>query len=281
MSSVENLIQQANDLINDGNYKEAIPVFQKILEVDQGNKEILYLFAMTNVELENFDEAEKLLYKLLDIDDEDTETLLQLGYLTHQSGNVKKSKDLFHKIVEIDPENADAYQMLGLMAMDDGDYQSAVNYLQASFANEEDYEVYLNIVESYLEIDELEKAFEMLENLDTKKLDMESHEIYDNLRSEYFLAKALESWSGTKIDENSDKVYFPTNLKELEDGVHFVKMAKIQESKDHDIIERIEVFEEVLQTNREKLDNSQTTENTKASDKKKTTETSSSLSEND
>jgi len=253
MLPIDDLIQEANDLINAEEYGKALPILKQILEKDPEDTEILYLSAMANIELEKYEDAEKILETLLKIDAENIDALLQLGYLKHQNGEINQSKEFFYKIIEIDPMNADAYQMLGLMAMDDGDYKSAVDYLDASFANEEDYDVYLNIVESYLEMEKLEKAFEMLEKLDTEKLNQDSYETYDNLRTDYFLAKTIESWSGTKKDENGDEVYFPINIEELEDGEHFVEMAKIQESKDKDTIERIKLFEEVLQTNREKL----------------------------
>lgn len=178
---------------------------------------------------------------------------LQLGYLKHQKHDLQTAIKIFKKLLKIDSKHSDAYQMLGLMAMDDGDYKSAVNYLENSYDNEKDHNVYLNIVESYLELEQLEKAFEMLEKLDISDLDDDEYEVYNSLRADYFLAKAIECWSGSKKDESGNEVYFPDSLGELDDGKHFVEMAKIQESKDQDIIDRIKVFEEVLDTNATRL----------------------------
>ena len=253
MSSLDNMIQQVNELINTGKYEDAIPVFQQILETDPGNMEMLYYYAMTNVELENFDEAENILHKALEIENDNTDCLLQVGYLKHQKNEIDEAKNIFSKILAIDPMHSDAFQMLGLIAMDEEDFKSAIDYLEASYASEEDYDVMFKIIECYLDLGQLEKAFENLETLDSEKFELEQYDTNYDLRTKYYLDKTIESWTGISKDENGNINYFPATLDELLDGERNVEMAKIQKSKDEFYQERISLFEEVLQTNREKL----------------------------
>ncbi|MBN2280509.1 MAG: tetratricopeptide repeat protein [Candidatus Marinimicrobia bacterium] len=253
MSPLEKLIEKVNQLLDRGNYSEALPLFEKIIEIDSENVEMLCLFAMTQIEVENFNAAESLLEKALTLQNDNTDCLLQLGYLKHQKGQIAESKHNFSKILKINPDQADALEMMGVIAMNEEDYESALNFLQASNRIEEDFDVMFKILENYLQLDQPDQAKEIIDLLDGKSLDAEQENLQHNYKTWYYLDKTITNWTGTGTDENGEEALYPATLDEILESEIFLSMAKKQQCDDDYLLERLNQIEEVIETHRSKL----------------------------
>lgn len=253
MSKIDDLKQQAHDLVDQEKFEEAIPVFQQILKEDDSDHEAWYFLALTYIELENHDSAENALNKAIELDDNNTDYLLQMGYVKHLSGKINESSEYFHRILKIDPLNADAQSMLGLMAKDNENYEEAIEYLEASYSNEADVDTLISLIECLLDIGELDKVESKFELLSQSELIDEQYDEESELKTRFYLDKAMNSWTGTSTGEDGEILYFPETMEQIEDAEHFLECAEIQKPKDEFYINRIQQLKDVVETNKQDL----------------------------
>lgn len=114
---IDGMIDEAEDLLDDEEYKDAIDIFEEIIDMDDENIDAYYGLAEAYIGREKFDKAEKYLEEIIDIDEEEEdayETLANLYYI--QDGNIDKAI----KLLEDGVDETDSKKLSELLNKFDG-----------------------------------------------------------------------------------------------------------------------------------------------------------------
>ena len=102
---INKLIDEGEALSMSGQYKEALEIFNKALEIDPENMVVLSNKGFVLLELGNYQEALDFFNKVLEIDPKDIDVLSSKGKALSMSGQYKEALEIFDEILEIDPKN--------------------------------------------------------------------------------------------------------------------------------------------------------------------------------
>ncbi len=117
-------------LLDQYKFKEAIPEFQKILELDSGvvparvNLTIAYFYD------QKYTEALSAAKEVLAASPEDIHTLFVLGLIYRNEDQVKEAIDAFGAVHEQDPRDPSTNYYLGRLYMQERDYANAADYFR-------------------------------------------------------------------------------------------------------------------------------------------------------
>ncbi len=146
-------------LIKANNFEGAREIFEKMLESDPKNRDILYNLGMCHSELGNPDKAIEILSECVRVYPNYSNAYVALGYAHSLMEKFDLAIDSFQKAIEIDPVNSYAFRNLGALYAQQGDNGKAIEYLERSFAiNPEDQQTAYGLGYAYFVNRELEQA---------------------------------------------------------------------------------------------------------------------------
>ncbi|MBD2489828.1 tetratricopeptide repeat protein [Aulosira sp. FACHB-615] len=99
------LINQAEELVQTGEYKLGISVFQQALQIDPRNVEALRQYAKSLTHIQEFEQAFQVFEQALEIDPNNVDTLRNYGTTLGKSGRENEALSIFEKALEIKPRD--------------------------------------------------------------------------------------------------------------------------------------------------------------------------------
>ena len=106
--TTEKLILEAKNKESDGNYKDALVLFEKILDLEPENVEALNGKGATYLKLGNITESEFYFNKSLEIDPNYIPAQTNLGIVQAIQNNFEDALGIFNMVLEIDEDNVEA-----------------------------------------------------------------------------------------------------------------------------------------------------------------------------
>ena len=104
----QNLFEQSRFEMDDGNYKDALELIDKALEIDATIPEYLFTRGQILIRLERYDEAEAQLLPI-----KDNAVFIELGALYAKRGRYRQSIEAYTKALAAFPTRADLYLARG------------------------------------------------------------------------------------------------------------------------------------------------------------------------
>lgn len=111
--SMDDPIQDGQELMVSGNYHEARELFTRLLEEDPDNDTALYHLGLCHLACDRLDEAESCFRHCLDINPRNMDALIDLGETEFAAGDAQKAGATFARAVELSPDYARPYVSLG------------------------------------------------------------------------------------------------------------------------------------------------------------------------
>lgn len=196
------------ELINEGEYEEAIEGLQVLLKQDQYNTEALIWLAKAQFKLEVYDEAIANYNTLINLLPSIADLYSDRGLCYHMAGEYKTALQDFDKAVDLEPTNAYRYSCRAFVKGYHKDYEGALNdYNKAIELDPEDAIAYNNkgILEEQMGYaNEAQKSFERSNEIQGIDLDKELAKINQTSAPEITLPT-----------QQSKKVTFGSYLKTL------------------------------------------------------------------
>lgn len=164
-----------NALVFQGNYEEAIKVYDKAIENNSQNSEAWYNKGLCLAELGNYEEAIKAFDKAIEITPQNTDALDNKGYYLECLGNYEEAIKAFDKAIEINSQNSYAWCNKGLCLGYLGNYEEAVKaFDKAIDINSQDSKAWYNkgySLECLGNYEEAIKAFDKAIDINSQYLD--------------------------------------------------------------------------------------------------------------
>jgi tetratricopeptide (TPR) repeat protein len=103
-----------------GNYEEALTLYESLLKLDPGSSEIRNDLAFIHIKKSQLnkselDKAEELLQKSIELSPSDRRSLIMLAGIYATKGVNYKAKALYEKCVKMNNEDTEAYMLLGCL----------------------------------------------------------------------------------------------------------------------------------------------------------------------
>lgn len=127
---VAKLCGQGVELLNKGKPKQALAVFDEVLQKDYQHRDAMYNRALALYELKDYQGAEQAFKDLLVYDPGDMNAQSLLGSIELQSGFTEQAKQRFIKVLEQYPEDVTTMINLGLAEFTLGNRFAGEDYLK-------------------------------------------------------------------------------------------------------------------------------------------------------
>ena len=150
---------EAGLLADGGHWQRGHLLLRKALHRHPGNQDLLYMYALADLELGNFAAAEKNLRALLRSNAEDPRLLNALGYsLADRTTRYEEAYQLIHRAFIKRPEDPAILDSMGWVHYRMGDLKNALEYLQRAISLQPDHEIAAHLGEVLWMLDRREQA---------------------------------------------------------------------------------------------------------------------------
>ncbi|OQW93350.1 MAG: hypothetical protein BWK79_11600 [Beggiatoa sp. IS2] len=123
-------------------YPEAMEVYNKAIQADAKNTDLLYLRAMLADKMNQFDLLERDLRRLLELDPKHVQALNALGYaLADRTQRYTEAYELLKRALELSPNEYYILDSVGWVLYRMGQHQPAIEYLQKAKNQQDDPEI--------------------------------------------------------------------------------------------------------------------------------------------
>jgi len=116
--------------LRNGEFEKSCEVAEKAISMGIKNETILYIYAVSLLNIKKYNEAEKVFKELLRTDKENYEVLTELGDLYYSTGNIEKAEEFLEKSIKINPYNPKAYYILTEIYRIQGKKEKVLNSLE-------------------------------------------------------------------------------------------------------------------------------------------------------
>ena len=113
----EATFQQARDLYKNGKYNEALVIFDHHLVIKKNEFDIYQKTKCFFLNLKKYEQALEIFDKILEDNPKDSEILYDKGYTLERSGKNDESTTCYFKALCLDSNNIDAIQNLGFLLL--------------------------------------------------------------------------------------------------------------------------------------------------------------------
>ncbi|MCD4820179.1 MAG: tetratricopeptide repeat protein [Candidatus Cloacimonetes bacterium] len=226
-------------------YEKSIQYYNKGLEIDPNNLDLLNYLSITYFQTENYEEAIATLEKMSEIED-NKEIWLKIGRIYHDIEEFENAKEAFDNAIAIDEDYSEAYKEVALLLYTDlEEFEEAIPYFEKTitfFPDDESLEkklakcyhkagkldsaiiqykkmiqeqpenktAYFNLAGALRITNKLPEAIEVLISL--KNIDAENPKVYNRLADVYFANDEInksktEAESAIQIDDSSPEPY--------------------------------------------------------------------------
>lgn len=162
MPTIQEALQQAVDLQNQGKTGEATAYYEAILKVDPDQPDALHLLGLVASTRHDYSRAEELIRRALTIVPESSVFYGNLGVVLRRAGRVDEAIEAYHTAIELDPSSADAYFNLGKSLKLKGDIQSAEQaFRKSTELDPHKHTAWLSLMNVYADRKQLQTAIEI------------------------------------------------------------------------------------------------------------------------
>nr|CAA6828966.1 MAG: FIG140336: TPR domain protein [uncultured Thiotrichaceae bacterium] len=160
------LMAEGQLLHDDGQYKEAVAVYDSAEQHGLSQRDILYARSLSYDSMGNTEKAEADLRKILDSDADDADAMNALGYmLTVNTERYDEAKKLITKALEYNPTSPATLDSMGWVLYKLNDLKGAEKYLREAFEKMPDPEVASHLIEVLSRKGEKEEAGKILKEM--------------------------------------------------------------------------------------------------------------------
>jgi len=163
-AKVDELIESGLAALNSGNPAAAIPLFQRVVELEPGHKQAWNDLGLAYLRIGKFDEAVGSFQKQLGVNPYDEHANNYLGIAYQQQRKLTEAAAAFQKQLEVNPLDPIAHAALGYLFLEQHRYAEAVPELdKASVLTPDDAAIQVSLGNALLNTGEKEKALEAFE----------------------------------------------------------------------------------------------------------------------
>jgi tetratricopeptide (TPR) repeat protein len=160
----DELFETALAALNAGNTRSAIPLFQRLLEIDPKHKQAWNDLGLAYFRAVKFDDAAHAFQKQIDSNPCDEHAYNYLGLALQQQQKFDEAAEAFKKQIGVNPLDPVAHAALGGIYLAQHEYAEAIPELdKASVLSPDDAGLQVGIGQAYLSTGENEKALAALE----------------------------------------------------------------------------------------------------------------------
>lgn len=144
---------------NENDERKALSFYQQALTVDPQNIDLIKAQSLLLYNLKEYDRYEAALTKAIRLEPNDSSLLNALGYFyVEQNRKMDQAYSLLDKALSMEPNSYYILDSMGWYYYQKGDYQTALSFLEKSFALNKDIEVFLHLVKAYWAKGDKDKA---------------------------------------------------------------------------------------------------------------------------
>ena len=146
-NEIDTLIQMGHSLCKNNQLQEAIPVYTRIIELNQNIPEAHVCLGSIYLALSKFDMAIEKFYSALKLKPDSFEALNNLGIVYRHIGKMKEAIEVFNRAIHLRPDSVDVYYNFATLLLDYGDLDQALAaYKKTLSINENHIEVHSNLI---------------------------------------------------------------------------------------------------------------------------------------
>ncbi|MDR0388888.1 MAG: tetratricopeptide repeat protein [Spirochaetaceae bacterium] len=161
--STGDILARAAEFLVQGNFEEALALFDRINSEDAAKRDIRLLKASALISAGRDEDARSIIEDILSIEPDQADALFILANLEASLGKTREEQALLERIVRVEPENSDALAALGSIAMGARSYDRAASYYdQALKSNPDHGEALTGRAALYRRANDPRKAVELL-----------------------------------------------------------------------------------------------------------------------
>ncbi len=162
MINISETANEAGKLYFQGNFKDALSLYYKILAEDLNNSVNYYNIALVYEALNELELAVSYYKKSIDIDSNNIRSINNLaGIFIEKIKDYDTAEKYLNYVVKIAPEDAEAYNLFGNLSMIKNDFSLAVRYFKKSiFLDENYFKNYYDLAVAYFGLNDKENAIQ-------------------------------------------------------------------------------------------------------------------------
>jgi len=163
-AKADELLEAGLAALNSANPRAAIPLFQRVVELDPQHKQAWNDLGLAYLRLGKFDEATAAFRKQIGVNAYDEHAYNYLGVTLQQQQKFAEAADAFRRQIEVNPLDPIAHAALGQLFLDQHKYAEAIPELdKATVLTPDNAGLHVSLGNAYLNSGEKEKALEAFE----------------------------------------------------------------------------------------------------------------------
>ncbi len=166
IESCENLNNQAIELAQKGEYREAIACFKRALAMENQNYLLWFNLGITYRDSGDLDDAKSSIEMALAIHPEDQEIIETLAALCYSMGFMEESMQYCSIGLQLNSQNSHLWNTMGVLCFNESDFNGASEaFEQALTINPYYYDALFNLKDTYNEMGNKEGEAECLRRM--------------------------------------------------------------------------------------------------------------------
>ncbi len=149
-------------LFNENDFEKAEDVFKKLIETDEAESDIYYLYSLILYRAGNIEESIKNLEKCCIMEPEFSLYFFRLAEFRFAAS--LDPSEAIEKAVKISPGDEWINNLAGLIYLNKGDYLKSAEYFKTAYSSNKDSRIVLNYSEALLQSGNYGKALEILDS---------------------------------------------------------------------------------------------------------------------
>jgi len=163
-ATADELLETGLAALNSGNIRAAIPLFQRVVELDPKHKQAWNDLGLAYLRAGNFDKAADAFRKQIGVNAFDEHAYNYLGIALQQQDKFDEAEAAYKKQIELNPLDTIAHSALGSLFLEQHKYAEAVPELdKASVLSPENAGLQVGLGQAYLNTNEKDKALAAFE----------------------------------------------------------------------------------------------------------------------
>ncbi len=131
-SEADRLHVKATQRAQQGDYRKAVAIWERVIELDPANVEARRNLGMAYVELQETDKARENLVEAAVLDPKDAWSFVVLGNILAKENDWEGAERFFKQALELKPEDGWAMNSLGAMCTERHKYEDAIAWFEKS-----------------------------------------------------------------------------------------------------------------------------------------------------
>lgn len=198
-------MNQANALMGQGKYADALLFLEKAEEEDRLNLDIYVTKGIAYANMEEYDNARTEFEKALKVNKKEGVVYFHLGNIEMLTGNKAKGIELYNNAIANGFDDAQVYFSLGLMHEEDGNDDLAIrNYSKAILKDATRADIRIRKIHLFIRNQHLQEALQALD-----ELILSNPDVFEGYHLKYLVLASLEKYDDANAVLSSAMLLFP------------------------------------------------------------------------